>query len=265
MIFDVGNCEEIIGFSFKDKSLLRQCFTHSSFSHEHKSFGNNERLEFFGDSILGYCVAEYLYKKYPSANEGELTEMKQNLVSHKPLSEAIERLGLGEFVLYGEGEKHNFKNRSAVCENLFEAIVAGIYLDEDGGLDCARKFIADKLLNVTDIKTAAAPKKQGKAKPIKAEPVKDAKSLLQEYVQKYRLGKIVYEVKGRKGPDHSPTFVVALTVDGKEISRCDGASKKEAEKKAAEKGLKTLNKQQASESRGKRNPVAKSKPIKNEE
>ena len=149
MIFDVGNCEEIIGFSFKDKSLLRQCFTHSSFSHEHKSFGNNERLEFFGDSILGYCVAEYLYKKYPSADEGELTEMKQNLVSHKPLSEAIERLGLGEFVLYGEGEKHNFKNRSAVCENLFEAIVAGIYLDEDGGAPSQRDISLPSTISAT--------------------------------------------------------------------------------------------------------------------
>ena len=237
MIFDVG-CEEIIGFSFKDKNLLRQCFTHASYTHEHPKFPNNERLEFFGDSILGYCVSEYLYTKYPDCDEGKLTELKQSIVSHAPLSDAIKRSGLDAFILYGEGERKNSGNHSAACENLFEAIVAGIYLDDDGGLEKARKFIFDKLLTGVAGKSDT-PKRKAKEKTA-AVTVKDTKSLLQERVQKYRLGKIEYPVKEKKGPDHSPTFVVAFTLDGKEISVGEGKSKKEAEKQAAEKGLKTL-------------------------
>lgn len=242
MIFDVASCEEIIGFSFKDKNLLRQCFTHASYTHEHPSFQNNERLEFFGDSVLGYCVSEYLYKNYPNSDEGALTEIKQSLVSHKPLSEAIQRLGLDEYVLYGEGERKNLKNHSAACENLFEAIVAGIYLDEDGGLERAKKFIFDELSSLLP-KTAPA---KATKKSEKRTPVKDPKNLLQEYVQKYKKGKIEYIVKGRKGPDHNPTFVVSLAVDGKEIAEAEGNSKKEAEKICAEKGLKRLTTKQKS-------------------
>ena len=242
MIFDVASCEEIIGFSFKDKNLLRQCFTHASYTHEHPSFQNNERLEFFGDSVLGYCVSEYLYKNYPNSDEGALTEIKQSLVSHKPLCDAIRRLGLDEYVLYGEGERKNLENHSAACENLFEAIVAGIYLDEDGGLEKTKKFIFREL---SPLLPKVAPEKATK-KVEKQTPAKDSKSLLQEYVQKLKLGKIDYLVTGRKGPDHNPTFVVSLSVGGKEISSAEGNSKKEAEKQCAEKGLKYLTSRQKS-------------------
>ena len=94
MIFYVDDCEQKIGYSFKNKNLLRQCFTHASYSHEHKNEPSNERLEFFGDAILEYCISEYLYEKYPDCDEGKLTELRQDLVSGKPLAEAIKKCGL---------------------------------------------------------------------------------------------------------------------------------------------------------------------------
>lgn len=248
MIFYVDDCEQKIGYSFKNKNLLRQCFTHASYSHEHKNEPSNERLEFFGDAILEYCISEYLYEKYPDCDEGKLTKLRQDLVSGKPLAEAIKKFGLDEFILYGEGEKKNLSgNHAAACENLFEAIVAGIYTDEGGGLEAAKKFIFDKLL--TDKKTE---KKQSKTtvkavKPVKNEkPViepkakKDPKSALQEYVQKYKLGGVSYSEKSRKGPSHQPIFEMSVSVDGKELAVGEGKRKTEAEKSAAEKALKIL-------------------------
>lgn len=230
MIFDLS-CEEIIGFRFRDKNMLRRCFTHSSYGHEHNDTPDNERLEFFGDSILGYCAAEYLYKNYPTLDEGGLTELKQKCVSRAPLSEAVKRMGLDKYILYGEGEKRS-SDHVAACEDLFEALVAGIYLDEDGGLDAAKKFIYDKLLIKAEI-----PKAENKPSDKK---IKDFKSLLQEYVQKNKLGAITYPVKDRRGPDHSPTFISAVAIDGKEIASGEGKCKKDAEKIAAEKAYKIL-------------------------
>ena len=118
MIFVMYECEERLGYSFKDKTLLRTCFTHSSYSHEHGG-KNNERLEFFGDSILGFVVTEYLFDKFPGEGEGQLTLYKQQIVSRKPLAEAIVRLGLNDYILYGEGERKNApEHHEAACENL---------------------------------------------------------------------------------------------------------------------------------------------------
>ncbi len=232
MIFDLS-CEELIGYTFKDKNLLRRCFTHSSYGHEHRDMPDNEKLEFFGDSILGYCTAEYLYKNYPELDEGGLTELKQKCVSSKPLAEAIKRAGLDKYILFGEGEKRA-SNHVSACEDLFEALVAGIYLDEDGGLEAAKKFITEKLLLKANI-----PKREKRNDDVK---LKDPKSALQEYVQKSKAGKLTYPLKSRKGPPHSPTFVSAVALDGKELATGEGKSKKEAEKVAAEKAYRLLHK-----------------------
>ncbi|HBF86522.1 MAG TPA: ribonuclease III [Clostridiales bacterium] len=225
MIFYMHECEERLGYTFKDKNLLRACFTHSSYANEHRSQPCNERLEFFGDSVLGFLAAEYLVKKFPNAKEGELTEYKQNLVSRKPLSQAIEREGLGEFMLYGEGESRgNRGNRESTWENLFEAIVAGLYID--GGMEEAEKFVRRTLFSKVRL---SAGKADGNTDGAEI----NHKSRLLEFVQKYKLGAIKYEMKSRSGPDHDPTFEMAVTVGGKEVSSAMGKNKSEAEKAAA--------------------------------
>ncbi len=255
MIFLMYECEERIGYTFRDKTLLRTCFTHSSYSHEHGG-KNNERLEFFGDSILGFLTTEYLFGKYPDLGEGQLTVYKQQLVSRKPLAAAIRKLGLNDYILYGVGEKNNTpEHHEAACENLYEALVAGIYLD--GGLTEAANFIKRTLLtgfrpskSLKDayFDTLGAADKNGKSgkngKNGIAEvekvgsggdktPVSNYKGKLQEYVQKNKLGEIVYKEKSKSGPQHSPTFAVAVFVGGEEKGEGSGKKKSEAEQAAA--------------------------------
>ena len=229
MIFYMQECEEKLGYFFKDKDLLRACFTHSSYTNEHPSVTSNERLEFFGDAVLEFLASEYLIKKFPHAKEGELTEYRQSLVSRKPLAQAIEREGLGEFILYGEGEGRGAKeNHESAWENLFEAIVAGLYID--GGIAEAEKFVVRTLFDKVRLVSGGAEKAEI-----------NYKSRLLEFVQKYKLGKISYAIKSKSGPDHCPTFVMAATVDGEEISEGTGKNKSEAEKIAAKIALKRLS------------------------
>ena len=229
MIFVMYECEERIGYSFKDKTLLRTCFTHSSYSHEH-SGKNNERLEFFGDSILGFVVTEYLFTKYPNESEGTLTVYKQLIVSRKPLAQAITKLGLNDYILYGEGEKKNTpEHHEATCENLYEALVAGIYLD--GGEEEARGFIKRTLLSgFRPDKRAGADENPQVVQGGKSE---NYKGKLQEYVQKNKLGDTLYKEIGKTGPAHDPIFTVAVFVGGKRLWSSNGKKKSEAEQSAA--------------------------------
>ncbi|MCI6733825.1 MAG: ribonuclease III [Clostridiales bacterium] len=229
MIFVMYECEERLGYTFKDKTLLRTCFTHSSYSHEHGG-KNNELLEFFGDAILEFVVTEYLFAKYPTESEGVLTGYRQQIVSRKPLAEAIVRLGLNEYILFGEGERKNPpEHHEAACENLFEALVAGIYID--GGLDEAKNFIRRVLLS------RFRPDKNGaKTEEIPVAPVmktENYKGRLQEYVQKNKLGEIVYREKNKTGPAHDPVFTVSVTVGGRELGTAAGRKKSDAEQSAA--------------------------------
>ena len=241
MIFYVNECEEKLGYTFKDKGLLRLCFTHSSYSHEHGGGKNNERLEFFGDSVLGFVTAEYLMSKYPDADEGKLTALKQQLVSAEPLSKAIERSGLDEYLMFGEGEKRNSPERHrSARENLFEAIVAGIYID--GGIEEAKKFIKRTLFTKT-VLTGTQKNQNLTHKNV------DYKGKLQEFVQKYKLGTLIYKEKQKSGPDHEPTFTMAVLLEGKELAVAKGRKKTDAEKAAAEIALGELKKQRENKSK----------------
>lgn len=240
MIFYMHECEEALRYTFKDKSLLRQCFTHSSYSHEHGNGKDNERLEFFGDSILGYVAAEYLMNKFPDADEGMLTEYKQQLVSRKPLASAIVKAGLDAYILYGEGERKNSpENHEAANENLFEAIVAGIYTD--GGLDAARQFIRDFLFSKTRL-VAGGARKSADAAEAENNSVKqtDYKSRLQIYVQKHKLGEIKYSLVSESGPAHEPVFSMDVSVGGRLLGQGVGRTKSEASKQAAETAFNKL-------------------------
>ena len=253
MIFVMYECEERIGYSFKDKTLLRTCFTHSSYSHEH-SCKNNERLEFFGDSILGFVVTEYLFTKYPNESEGALTVYKQQIVSRKPLAQAITRLGLNDYILYGEGEKRNTpEHHEAACENLYEALVAGIYLD--GGEEEARSFIKRTLLS------GFRPDKRAGTEEIlqivQSGKPENYKGKLQEYVQKNKLGEASYKEIEKTGPAHDPVFTVAVYVGGKRLGNANGKKKSEAEQNAAAIALaKLTGATEKPETTGKKQPNA---------
>ncbi len=223
MNFDLNGCEEVIGYKFSDKRLIINAFTHSSYTNEHKEFSSNERLEFLGDSILGYIIAKKLYNVCPLDNEGTLTLKKQALVSKKPLSGAIINAGLDKFLILGEGEQKE-NNKISISENLFEAIVAAIYLD--GGMENAEKFVF-KFLETSSIDI----------KEKSVDNLVDYKSQLLHLVQQKRLGNLEYVEISKNGPPHAPIFEMAVKINGKIIAVEKGRSHKEAEKNAAKTAI----------------------------
>jgi len=231
-IFDIGECESRIGYSFKDKLLLRQCFTHASYSYENGG-KDNEVLEFFGDAIIQFVVTEYLYKN-ACGDEGDLTTTRAKIVSKEPLQKVVHNLGLSDFALLGNGQAKNKKKDDKLYSSIFEAIVAGIYLD--GGLASAKKFIANTIIK--DFEQDKQKQKNGTV-----QITNSAKNTFQEYVQKYKLGSIKYELLWKKGPEHKPEFRVVATLNGTRIAEGSASSKKMAEAVAADKALKILKKQ----------------------
>ena len=214
MIFDVAECEQRLGYRFNDKILLRQCFTHASYANENKS-KDNERLEFFGDAILGLVVTEYLFKSDMSG-EGKLTQERSKLVSKKPLQKVVEELGLSELILLGNGLNMHASHDEKLYSSLYEAVVAGIYLD--GGMEVARNFI---LPFITEGKHAEA----------------DYKTRLQEIIQKNPEERVEYVLVSAEGPDHDKKFVVEVHLNSNVIGRGASRSKKGAEQAAAHEAL----------------------------
>lgn len=192
--------EEAIGYSFRDKQLLKTCFTHSSYSNLYK-VESNERLEFLGDSVLGLCISEQLFEEN-GGDEGKLTELRKQYVSATALEQAVERAGLMKFLRYSGGE-HNLGKKAV--SSLFEAVVAGIYLD--GGMEAAKRFIA-RHLNKTE--------------------TEDYKSLLQNFVQEQTKTTPVYE----KVREEEGTFVCRVRALGL-VGEGEGESIKAAETGAA--------------------------------
>ncbi|MBE7087812.1 MAG: ribonuclease III [Clostridiales bacterium] len=231
MIFDLDGCQKKIGYVFKDTMLLRRCFTHASYSHENGG-DDNELLEFFGDAIIEFVVTEYLYKN-SFGDEGKLTEYRKDLVSKTPLQRAMERLDLSQYVLLGHGLNLSSSHDEKLYSSVYEALVAGIYID--GGLKPAKDFIYRTLIDDYELRLAK--------KKVKPKAGKDAKSLLQEFVQKLKLGSISYESMSRKGPDHMPEFREAVLLNGKRLAEGKGKSRKAAQTEAAERALEKLKKQ----------------------
>lgn len=228
-IFDVDGCEKKIGYTFKDKMLLRKCFTHSSYANEHNQ-QDNELLEFFGDSIIEFVVTEHLYKN-ALGDEGKLTQKRALIVSKEPLLNAVKKLGLIKFVLLGRGQEKSMNQDEKLFSSIYEALVAGIYID--GGMTAVKKFIKNTI--IADYEKIYAKYRQGK---IKAKA--DDKNVLQEHVQKYKLGTISYQTLWKEGPDHMPKFRVAVMLNGKAIAEGEGKSKKMAQAQAAKKAFAIL-------------------------
>ena len=207
--------ESKLNYTFKNKSLLTQAFTHSSYANA-EQVEDNERMEFVGDAILGYIVSEYLFAHNSDKSAGELSAMKSHVVSADGLRPVVDKLGLLEHLRVGSGEL-SVKRSRKIAANLFEAILCAIYLD--GGLPSARQFVLNFLGDVLANAATA---------------VKDAKTLLYEYCQSKKLS-IEYKLVERSGPDDKPSFRYALLIDGKQVAQGVGPNIKAAEQDAAHK------------------------------
>lgn len=214
--------EQNIRYQFKDKSLLKRAFSHSSFINEMKRKGmeSYERLEFLGDAVLELITSEFLIEEYPDMPEGKLTRLRASIVCEATLSSVSQMLHFGDYVLLSRGEElTGGRNRNSILCDLFEAVLGAIYLD--GGMDAARKYVHTFLLTDIESKTLFY----------------DAKTTLQEMVQKDGKGSVTYELLEEKGPDHNKSFVTEVFVDGVSLATGEGTSKKNAQQMAAYKAI----------------------------
>ena len=234
MIFEINEIEKAIGYTFKDKMLLRKCFTHSSYSHEHGT-EDNEKLEFFGDAIIQFIVTEYLVKN-KFGDEGDLTKLRSQIVSKKPLLYSVKKMGIEKYLLLGKGVKIVDYDEK-LFSSVYEAVACGIYMD--GGLEKVKKFVLDTI--ILDFNKRIEIDRQDKISG-------ESKSKLQEYVQKRKIGSISYETLSVLGPAHMPEFKMAVLLNGKKLAEGKAGSKKQAEAKAAEKAYKLLKKQEGNRS-----------------
>lgn len=218
--------EEKIGYTFRDASLLHTALTHSSWSNENRAAGPcNERLEFLGDAVLGFVVANYLYARFPDLPEGRMTRLRAELVCERSLSLVAADLGLGDSLLLGRGEEHNGgRTRPSITADAVEAVIAAIFLD--GGIDAAAGFIRRFLLDHFEAG--------------ETHPDRDWKSELQELVQRKNNQVLEYRPAGESGPDHMKSFTVEVWLNGELLASGEGRSKKDAEQHAAAKALEAL-------------------------
>ena len=226
---DVESVENKIGVVFRNKELLKLAFVHRSFWNEHRAEipDHNERIEFLGDSVLGLVVAEYLYLHYPQMPEGELSDIRSQLVEAASCVLYVQKLNIAPNLCLGRGEKMNTgKGRETILADLFEALIGAIYLD--GGYEGARTFFFNHFQEEVD--------------QIVASPMRNWKTELQDIAQRRYQQIPVYEVLEESGPAHRKMFRVAVFVAGKRIGEGEGRSKREAQAKAAEQGVLQLEK-----------------------
>ena len=219
---DLKTLEENIGYTFKNKDLLKKALTHTSYAYEHK-LESNEKLEFLGDSILEFVSSKYLFDKFSNLKEGEMTKVRATVVCEKSLYKIAKLHNFSDFLYLGKSEiVTGGKNRPAILADSVEAIIAAIYLD--GGLEPAEKFIISNLSEEIELAT-------------KHVGDKDYKTVLQEKLQKHGEVKIEYEIIKEFGPDHDKSFIAEVKCDGKILATGEGKSKKEAQMQAAKKAL----------------------------
>lgn len=226
---DFSIFEKKIGVSFKDKNLLMQAFIHRSYINENPNTGmtHNERLEFLGDAVLELVVTDYLYKKYITYTEGELTALRSALVNAIIISEIASKIGMNEYLLLSRGEsKDTGKARQYILANTYEAFVGALYMDS--GYEISAKFITETLLPYTE-------------EIVTKKLWRDAKSLVQEKSQEFFSLTPAYKVLSESGPDHDKHFTVGIFFGGDLIAEGKGKSKQEAEQSAAQSALKVKN------------------------
>ena len=219
--------EEKIGYRFREPTLLYTALTHSSYANEmHGGCQSYERLEFLGDSILGYVTAEYLYRHEPRLPEGRMTRLRAELVCEQSLHQVALRLGLGAYMRLGRGEEHTGgRERPSILADMVESLIAAIYLDS-GGLDEPRRFVTAQVLKDAQL--------DGERR------LADYKTELQEFVQRKANQRISYELIGESGPDHAKVFSFRVSINGESVGEGSGRTKKEAEQMAACEALRKL-------------------------
>jgi ribonuclease-3 len=217
---NLERCQQILDYRFKDLTLLDRALTHSSI--KTPTCPSNERMEFLGDAILGMIISEHLFACFPEYSEGDLTKIKSVVVSSPTLAQVVQRKGLSPYVSVGKGILKKRTIPRSILANLFEALVAAIYLDS--GIQYAKKFVLDNLSDEI-------------AHVLQNQHQRNWKSILQQYSQKHFAATPTYEVIQEDGPDHSKNFEVTAKVNGRAFKTAWGNSKKEAEQNAAREAL----------------------------
>lgn len=220
--------EKQLGHTFRDQDLLLRALTHPSYCHDHKASGeNNQRLEFLGDAILGFILADALFKHLPNEREGELTRSRSALAKGKQLSALADEIGLKEWIRLSEAEERNQgRERESILEDTLEAVIGAIYLDSDleTTYRVVKNWIGDLDIRLRSLLLSHNPKGQ-----------------LQELIQP-TLGNMAidYRLVESEGPDHARVFTVEVVIDETSYGVGRGSSKKEAEENAAHQALKTF-------------------------
>jgi ribonuclease-3 len=242
-----SSADRFFGYKFKDPTLLTLALTHSSLAYEknpegtHDPGSDNERLEFFGDAVLGLVVAEALYRRLPALREGDLTRLRSSLVSSRHLAQVAQRIQLGPMLLLGRGEAHSGGQRKpALLANAMEAVIAALYLD--GGLTAARNFIQRHIIVPAEDSLSGVLQS---TEPISG-AVGDYKSALQERLQAAGHGQPQYILSGQSGPDHQKRFRIEVRVAGTDgvaltLASAEGTTKKQAQQEAAHLAFASLS------------------------
>ena len=220
------NLEEALGYSFRSEELLQNALCHSSYANENtkEKRQSNERLEFLGDSILGFVVAEYLFGKYPERPEGELTRMRADLVCEESLAAVAAELKLGSYLRLGHGEELcGGRARKSINADAVESVIAAVYLD--GGFDRAKDLIFRLIISREQMPGISD---------------SDYKTMLQEYIQREKDQRLKYCLVEESGPDHDKSFRMIVLLNDRIIGEGIGRSKKRAEQAAAAQGLAAL-------------------------
>ncbi len=214
--------EKNIGYTFKNKNLLKNALTHTSYAYENH-VDSNEKLEFLGDSILEFISSKYLYATYPKLKEGEMTKVRATIVCEDSLYKIAKKHNFSDFLFLGKSELASHQEvRKAIMADSVEAIIAAIYFD--AGLEEAERFIIENLKEEAEI----ASKSVGQ---------KDYKTVLQEKLQEHGVVNIKYEIIKEEGPDHDKLFTAKVSLNGKDLAIGEGKSKKLAEMEAAKNAL----------------------------
>lgn len=220
--------EQKIGYRFRDRGLLRQALTHSSFANEQKinRYPDYERLEFLGDAVLELVSSDFLFHENPQMPEGKLTKLRSSMVCEPALAYCARELTLGEYILLGRGEEAaGGRKRDSITSDVMEALIGALYLD--GGFAAAHDFIHRFVLSDLEHKILFY----------------DSKTVLQETVQATEGSVLSYELTGETGPDHDKEFLVEVSIDGKVMGSGRGRTKKAAEQQAAYEALLRLRRQ----------------------
>ncbi|WP_018132885.1 ribonuclease III [Effusibacillus pohliae] len=219
--------QQSLQIRFTNLSLLKQAFTHASYRNEHRGENgqDNERLEFLGDAVLELLVSEFLYTRYPTLPEGELTRMRAAIVCEPSLVKFAEKLQFNKYIRLGRGEElSGGRRRPALLADVFEAFMGALYLDQ--GLEAVRSFLQTHVF--PDLEN------------VHGLLLSDFKTLLQEHVQRENLGALTYRILEERGPAHNREFVSQVFINNTPYGIGTGRSKKEAEQRAAHETLTML-------------------------